>query len=266
MEFIPGKNLRQLVSDEGPLALARAARLFAEVASALDYAHSQGLIHRDLKPSNILITPNDHVKVLDLGLALIMGEDSAPREVIGGKGYVVGSMDYIAPEQTTDACQVDARSDIYALGCTLYYALTGRPPFPGGTSRTKIKSHRNEEPTALRQLRPELPVTFAAQVRKMMAKDPKNRFQTAGELREVLLAWTTQGDLPLDQQGDAAYQKALAELRSGPGSTSDLLAEVLAGDPTETTREPRDYLWIFLAVIGFWVVLLAILGLVLLIR
>jgi serine/threonine protein kinase len=266
LEFIPGKSLHKLVSEQGPLAVDRAARLFAEVASALEYAHGQGLIHRDLKPSNILITPNDHAKVLDLGLALVVGEEQGPREVVGGKGYVVGSMDYIAPEQTTDASQVDARSDIYALGCTLYFALTGRPPFPGGTSRTKIHSHRYEEPTALRQVRPALPQGFAGLVRKMMAKDPARRFQSAGELREALLAWATPTVLPLDGQDDAAYQQALAELRSDSGSSTDLLAEALGGAPEEDGRGARDYLWICLAVVGFWVVLLAALGLVLLLR
>src|SRR5262249_32398706 len=118
MEYIPGKNLYRLVSEEGPLPVPRAARLFGEVAVALDHAHNQGLIHRDLKPSNIIITPHDHAKVLDLGLALVQGESPVEREVIGGRGYVVGTMDYIAPEQTQNAAKVDPRSDIYSLGCT----------------------------------------------------------------------------------------------------------------------------------------------------
>src|SRR5438132_7548187 len=110
MEYIPGKNLYRLVSDEGPLPVRRAARLFGEVAIALDHAHNQGLIHRDLKPSNIIITPHDHAKVLDLGLAIVQGEVPAEREVIGGRGYVVGTMDYIAPEQTENAAKADQRS------------------------------------------------------------------------------------------------------------------------------------------------------------
>src|SRR5262249_48923934 len=134
MEYVPGKSLYRLVAEEGPLAAPRAARLFAEVAAALDHAHNQGLIHRDMKPSNIPITPHDHAVVLDLGLALIEGETVSNREVMGGQGYVVGTMDYIAPEQSEDACRVDPRADIYALGGTLYYALTGRAPFPGGTA------------------------------------------------------------------------------------------------------------------------------------
>ena len=157
MEFIPGKSLYRLIIEEGPLPVPRAARLFAEVASALHHAHGQGLIHRDMKPSNIMITPNDHAKILDLGLALIQGETGTDRSVIGGQGYVVGSMDYIAPEQTENAATVNTRSDIYGLGCTLYFALTGKPPFPGGSSLEKIQRHRREEPLSLLQLNASVP-------------------------------------------------------------------------------------------------------------
>jgi serine/threonine protein kinase len=115
MEYIPGKNLSKIVVEGGPLKVPRAARLMAEVASGLEHAHNQGLIHRDLKPSNIMVTPNDHAKVLDLGLALMEGEE-AEQSVIGGQGYIVGTMDYIAPEQTTDSTAVDGRAYIYSLG------------------------------------------------------------------------------------------------------------------------------------------------------
>src|SRR5262249_11195265 len=154
--------------EQGPLVASRACRLFAEVASALDHAHNQGLIHRDLKPSNIMITPHDHAKVLDLGLALVQGETAQEREVVGGQGYVVGTMDYLAPEQADDAARVDPRSDIYSLGCTLYFALTGQPPFPGGTPLDKIRRQRDEEPVPIPQLNAAVPLPLASLVRKMM--------------------------------------------------------------------------------------------------
>src|SRR5262245_9626757 len=205
MEFIPGLSLYRLVGRDGPLSVPRAAKLFAEVAAALEHAHSQGLIHRDLKPSNILITPNNHAKVLDLGLALEEGEIGAA-EVVGGQGYVVGSMDYVAPEQTEDASKVDGRADIYAMGCSLYFALSGRPPFPGGTNKEKIRRHRNEDPEPLGKLNPRVSEEFSYIVTKMMAKDPDRRFATAGALRDVLLRWAgSDPDLPLDQQNDTAF-------------------------------------------------------------
>jgi serine/threonine protein kinase len=214
MEFIPGKSLYRLVGDDGPLTVPRAARLFAEVASALNHAHAQGLIHRDLKPSNILITPNDHAKVLDLGLALIEGEDVSDREVVGGQGYVVGSMDYIAPEQTGDPTKVGPRADVYALGCTLYFALTGQPPFPGGDSKQKMRRHRTEEPVPLLQLNPQVPAGFAALVHRLMAKRPEERVASAGEAQAELERWTAaEPELPLDRESDSAFQQATADLQ-----------------------------------------------------
>jgi serine/threonine protein kinase len=237
MEYIPGKNLFRLVSDDGPLPVPRAARLFAEVATALDHAHNQGLIHRDLKPSNIIITPHDHAKVLDLGLALVQGEVPVEREVIGGRGYVVGTMDYIAPEQTENAAKVDPRSDIYSLGCTLYFTLTGQPPFPGGTALEKIQRHRGEDPVPVPQLNAAVPPAFIGLLRKMMAKDPEHRFASAAEVQEKLLPWAS-GDIvqPLDRQGDREYQQAIAELESAEVPL-DLIAEVIpVGIPVAPKR------------------------------
>jgi eukaryotic-like serine/threonine-protein kinase len=214
MEYIPGQNLSRVVADGGPLRVPRAARLMAEVASALEHAHNQGLIHRDLKPSNIMVTPNDHAKVLDLGLALIQGEQ-ADLSVIGGQGYIVGTMDYIAPEQTTDSAGVDRRSDIYSLGCTLYFALTGQPPFPGGTGREKVRRHRIAEPAPLLELAPSVPPGFARLIGRMMAKDPEERPSSAAAVEEELRAWAT-GDpvLPLDRHDDDSYEESIAVLRT----------------------------------------------------
>jgi serine/threonine protein kinase len=188
MEYIRGKNLSRLVADEGPLPVPRAARLFSEVALGLEHAHGQGLIHRDLKPSNIMIQSDDHAKVLDLGLALMQGE-AGDRQVVGGAGYLVGTLDYIAPEQSEDATQVDARSDIYSLGCTLYYVLTRQPPFPGGTSMQKLLRHRTEEPMPIVDFDPTMPIDFAGIVRRMMAKRKQDRYPNAAALRAALAPW-----------------------------------------------------------------------------
>jgi serine/threonine protein kinase len=276
MEYIPGLSLHRLVNKEGPLTVGRAARLFAEVCSGLEYTHSQGLIHRDLKPSNIMVTPNDHAKILDVGLALMEGEVAEDCQVIGGQGYVVGSMDYIAPEQTQDATGVDARADIYSLGCSLYHALTGRPPFPGGDNRIKIKRHRFDEPEPITRINLAVPEEFAGLVRKMMAKKPEKRFASAYDVRGELLAWAS-GDpvLPMDQQGDSGFQRAVTELEAGEVASDLIGKDIVESDKAArpsaqalpSNQELRkDYLWIVLGLIGFWLIVLIGLGLVVLLR
>jgi serine/threonine protein kinase len=213
MEYIPGKSLYRMTATEGPLPVDRAARLFAEVADALEHAHGRGLVHRDLKPSNIMITPHGHAKVLDLGLALVRGE-VAERSVVGGQGYILGTMDYISPEQTLDAAKVDARSDLYSLGCSLYFALSGQVPFPGGANRDKILRHRSAEPTPLAELRPDLPPAFVALVRRLMDKDPAQRFPSAAAAAEALRAWAVGEVQPLDRPDDATYVAEVAALQA----------------------------------------------------
>jgi serine/threonine protein kinase len=233
MEYIPGKSLYRIVSDTGPLEVARAARLFAEIAAALDHAHHQGLIHRDLKPSNIQVTPNDHAKLLDLGLALMQGEAPGAREVVGGQGYVVGTMDYIAPEQAQDAAGVDSRSDIYALGSTLYFALTGRPPFPGGTVMEKLQHHREDEPLPVDQCNGKIPPRFCELVRRMMAKNPENRFPNAHVVQEALQAWVNgEPARPLDRPGDSQFQKAVLALENAEPDAEEI-EEAMPADEQE---------------------------------
>jgi serine/threonine protein kinase len=219
MEYIPGQTLSRVVEQEGPLPIARAARLMAEVASGLEHAHNQGLVHRDLKPSNIQITPRDHAKVLDLGLALIHGEVVTDAKVVGGQNYIVGSMDYIAPEQTFDASAVDRRGDIYSLGCTLYFALTGRPPFPGGSAKDKILRHRNEEPEPIANLVEGVPIGFVQLLNRIMAKDPNQRHASAKEVEEELRSWTLhEEELPIDTLSDLQFDESVI-IRKGPGSS-----------------------------------------------
>jgi serine/threonine protein kinase len=213
MEYIPGQTLHRLVTKTGPLSVERAAHLFSEVASALEHAHGVGLIHRDLKPSNIMVTPNDHAKVLDLGLAFMEGEEVEDVEVVGGKGYIVGSIDYMAPEQTRDASKVDGRADLYALGCCLYFALTGKPPFPLGSLKEKVRAQRQDEPTLLQNRNPQVPGDFARIVHRLLAKDPSQRYASAADVRAELLPWAgTHAQQPVEQQNDRVFQEAVQQV------------------------------------------------------
>jgi serine/threonine protein kinase len=233
MEYVPGKSLFRVVADEGPLYVPRVAHLGLEIASALEHAHRQGLIHRDLKPSNVVVTPHDHAKVLDFGLALVAGE-KGPAEIVGGQGYIVGSMDYISPEQTYDASKVDARADIYGLGCILFYALTGQPPFPGGTSADKIQKHRNEVPPQLSHLRPDVPMDFADIIHRMMAKDPDLRMGSARAVVEALRPWALAQVLqPLDRPDDSQFRLAVDALQTAEGSTDFSQTDLPAVDASD---------------------------------
>lgn len=280
MEFIPGKSLYRLVNEHGPLDPARVARLFTEVCAGLAHAHQQGLIHRDLKPSNIMVTPNDHAKILDLGLALVQGEEGEAREVVGGAGYIVGSMDYIAPEQTEDALRVDARSDIYALGCTAYYALTGQPPFPDGTRREKMRRHRHEQPPLLAGLNPAVPPALVRLVLRMMAKDPAGRPPSADAVCRDLLALAPHAaGLPLDRQDDQAFQKAVTALQNAEAAADSFPVMLVPSDGPPQPQTPvrlvssalggepgRSRFWLVAGLAGFGAVLLGALGLVWLLR
>ncbi len=215
MEYIPGKSLQRIVNEKGPLTPGRAAGLLAEVARALEHLHTQGLVHRDIKPANVMVTPHDHAKILDLGLALVRGEEGAAREVVGGQGYVVGSMDYIAPEQTEDPTKVDGRADLYALGCTAYFALSGQVPYPGGTNKEKMARQRDEQARPLIELNPQVPPGLAAVVHRMMAKDPARRYQSAGEAEQELRRWQGgENAKPLDRPEDLAFLEEVARLEA----------------------------------------------------
>lgn len=264
MEYIPGKTLSRLVREGQPLRLTRAARLMSEAAAGLEHAHNMGLVHRDLKPSNIMVTPHDHAKVLDLGLALVHGEKVEDNMVTGGQGYIVGTMDYISPEQTHDAASVDARSDIYSLGCTLYFALTGQPPFSGGTNKDKIRRHRSEEPRRIEELCPDLPAGFGDVLRKMMAKEPERRYPSAIAVAEELKSWAAgEPVLPLDRPEDAEFREAVAELKTAQPSSEFSLPSLTLPEATAEEPPPRPQ-WLLPLLVSLAVVLavLAIAGLV----
>jgi serine/threonine protein kinase len=270
MEYIPGQTLYRLVNREGPLTVPRAASLFAEVALALAAAHDRGLIHRDMKPSNIMVTPHGHAKVLDLGLAFMSGEEVEDVEVVGGKGYVVGSIDYMAPEQTRDATGVDARADIYGMGCCLYFALTGKPPFPTGSLREKALAHRHQDPEPLTARNPSIPPEFAQVVSRMIAKNPADRYPSATTVAQELHRWAgVPTARPVETKGDADYQRAVREVMDAipvaeliDDNTVDRLIFRTAPDsgqeaPTELLFPEHDPVqqhlwWIALALCLFW--------------
>jgi len=170
----------------GPLRVSDAARLFLKVLDGLDAAHQAGLVHRDIKPSNIMIMADGNAKILDLGLARAMGEEKG----ITRANTVMGTLDYASPEQLSDASRADVRSDLYSVGCTLYFTLSGRPPFEGGDVINKIFRQRLDDPEPLENIARGVPAAFAAMVRKLMAKKPDERYQTCKELRADMARWT----------------------------------------------------------------------------
>jgi serine/threonine protein kinase len=185
VEFVPGVDLRRLVRMQGVLTQQQAASVILQAARGLDYAHKRGLVHRDVKPGNILVTAEGIAKVSDLGLAgFIHDAGNDPRA-----GKIVGTADYLAPEQIRNAGEVTHLSDIYSLGCTLYYSVCGKVPFPGGSASEKARRHLNDTPWHPRRFSAELNEEFVDVIADMMEKDPKARIQTAAEVAARLEQW-----------------------------------------------------------------------------
>ncbi|HPU06317.1 MAG TPA: serine/threonine-protein kinase [Thermogutta sp.] len=186
-EFVEGTNLRTLVEKQGPLSVPEALHYVLQVAEALDHANRRGIIHRDIKPSNIIITPEGRAKLIDLGLARVFQQNGRSQDLTTS-GMTLGTFDYIAPEQARDPRLADIRSDIYSLGCTLYFLLSGQPPFPAGSVLQKLLQHQSEEAPNIRAIRPDVPEAVARILRRMMAKSPRQRYQTPAELIQALRA------------------------------------------------------------------------------
>ena len=189
-EYVPGLDLRKLVRREGPLGMTAAANIIYQAAEGLEYAHNQGVIHRDVKPGNVLVTPEGEAKLSDLGLAgpLEGGQESDPRF-----GKIVGTADYLSPDQINSPWSPTPAWDIYALGCTLYYAVTGKVPFPGGTTSDKAMAHCKLRPLDPRRLNPRLTAEFVDMMADMMAKDATQRIPSAAAVKERLQPWLPGG-------------------------------------------------------------------------
>jgi serine/threonine-protein kinase len=196
MEYVAGKSLEDVVATEGPQPIGIACEMMRQACSALQYAHERGVVHRDIKPANLLVMRSPEgiptVKIVDFGLARLHTSAKAGTLMSQNNAAFLGTPDYVAPEQARNAHEVDIRSDLYSLGCSFYYALSGRKPFDGATVVEIICKHLNEEPPPLEKERPEIPSGVVTIVKKLMAKDPARRFQTPKELAAELAYWRSQ--------------------------------------------------------------------------
>jgi serine/threonine protein kinase len=224
MEYVDGSNLLDVVKKFGPMDIGRAADYIRQVADGLQYAHSAGLIHRDVKPGNVLIDRTGTAKVLDMGLARFYNDQADNLTVKYDDKIVLGTADYVAPEQVANSHGVDTRADIYALGASFYFLLAGHPPFPSGTVSQKLLWHRTKEPTPIRQVRPEVPEAIARIIAKAMAKDPNARYQTPGEIAAELSA-LIDAEVPLPAEAEMpVLSPAAAEATDGTGEPVALQA------------------------------------------
>jgi serine/threonine protein kinase len=236
-EYVAGDRLDLLVKRFGPLPVADSLNYIRQTAVGLEYAHSQGVIHRDVKPSNLLIDAQGTIRILDLGLARLLPVDETdvtdPAAIIRltQQGQILGTPHYMSPEQARDARAADARSDVYALGCTWHFLLTGKPPYGGETVVEKLMAHRNEPIPSLRAKRPDVPESLDLAFQVFLAKRPAERYQSMSEviaaLDDCLLLWDADLDAPL------------AAGPSADASTADGSQFIFAHD-FEAARSSRD--------------------------
>jgi serine/threonine protein kinase len=217
-EYVPGADLRHYLRDRGPLGMAEAATIISQAAEGLEHAHKNGMIHRDVKPANLLVTPDGQTKVSDLGLVgSLNNAESDPRA-----GKVVGTADYLSPEQIISPRSITAACDIYSLGCTLYYAVTGKVPFPGGNARDKARRHCEDTPLHPRLLNPSLSEAFVEVIAAMMEKDPAKRIATAAEVVERLKPWAGESvSSPRDPIEARRTREVDFDIDSGAGELAD---------------------------------------------
>jgi serine/threonine protein kinase len=268
MEYVAGRDLDRLVKERGPLSVAAACDCVRQAALGLQHAHERGLVHRDIKPANLLLTEQGVVKILDMGLAHL-SESTADEgtSTLTEEGMVMGSLDYIAPEQVANSHDVDIRADLYSLGCTFYYLLAGRAPFPPCNPVEKLFKHRYEQPPPLAKWRADVPPSVAAVVVRLMAKLPSDRYQTSAELAAVLASEVSAA--PQDRRFLHVAPAASGETIGGPSAgTTELYQGSSAPVPDAPTqlqkgRGERQRLWLrigaalllLLGIAGLWKVL-----------
>jgi predicted Ser/Thr protein kinase len=192
MEYVPGTSLDRALKERGPFPVTEACEIIRQAALGLQHAHERGMVHRDIKPANLLLTPDGQVKILDFGLARLAEQDNSATPTLPS-ATIVGTPDYLAPEQARDPRAADIRADIYSLGSTLYHLLTGQPPFPGGTPLQKLLAHQERLPRPVTESRSDVPRALDAIVQRMLAKEPAQRYAAPAEVARAL-APLTSGD------------------------------------------------------------------------
>lgn len=236
MEHVNGQSLQEIIKDRGPLSLDDTAEYFRQAALGLENAHANGLIHRDVKPGNLLVDQNEVVKVLDLGLARFSNPTEDNPLTLTHDEKVLGTADYLAPEQALDSHMVDCRADIYGLGCTAYFAMTGHPPFRDGTLAQRLMWHQTKEPPEIAESRPDVAETQRGQalvdiVKKMMAKKPDERYQTMSKASEDLEQW-------LEMYATQEWRKAHPDAFTSGSSTSGAAVPVAKAVPVAAVAAP----------------------------
>jgi serine/threonine-protein kinase len=234
LEYVDGPNLEQLVRDNGPLPVSQACDYIRQTALGLQSAHERGMVHRDIKPANILVQRGgrdgksaDVVKISDFGLARLqapdvdLDADEPVGTILTKDNTVMGTPDYLSPEQARNLHKTDIRSDLYSLGCTFYFLLTGQVPFPGGKIMEKLIRHGTERPQPINDLRPGVPAEVVAIVNRLMAKHPKERYQTPAELAAVLSKINVGSSTPWAPVGPARPDASLQESEETKGYGSD---------------------------------------------
>ena len=256
MEYAPGRDLAQVVKDsKRPLPVMTACSYVLAAANGLQHAHERGMVHRDIKPGNLILTKSGTkatVKVLDFGLAKVAAEVQ-PGHDLTGDGKMMGTPAYMAPEQAMDAASADIRADVYSLGCTLYYLLTGRPPFEGGSIFAVIDAHRSQQARSLNLVRPDVPVELAAVVAKMMAKEPGKRYQTPADVIRELRPFATGTAKPAAPSESVASSQANTSrpdqtAPEQPAPAVEPARTVVVPAPVAEAKLGRGRLWTWLAV------------------
>jgi phosphate ABC transporter phosphate-binding protein len=246
MEYVDGTNLHELVAKHGPLPQERTAHYIKQAAMGLQHAHDVGLIHRDIKPGNILVDRNGLVKLLDLGLARFAQDPSKNLGITTrfDNNAVMGTVDFMAPEQVVDSSKVDIRSDIYSLGCTMYYVLTGQVPFPDLSIPQKMYCHQSRAPEPVSSICPNLSVELIGILDTMMAKEPKDRYQTPIEVADALKELTKTPISPPFSEEMPEHPASFFRLGLSPSQQSSaLLVTPSPGNSTDTLQQSLIDSW-----------------------